>query len=143
METLPTPILQCSTSLRLDNINFSKAKFEYTSLCFWACSLAIAGFGTVIFPRRGSKIVSYSAKTMMAIPKQISIAGPLLSGRTLADSKFRRLEFYPDGWADLNRLHVENSDLSFFRMHEGSLSHSILATSTFSSSNLNGGRREI
>ena len=122
----------------LDGINFSKAKFEYTSfgsdLSFGECR-----FWNSDLSKARIKSCAILNENDDGYPKQISIAGTTSwAGVTIADSVLRRLDFYPNVRADLNGLHVENSDLSFFRMHEGSLSHSIFSNVNLSSSNLNG-----
>ena len=91
----------------LDGINFSKAKFEYTSFgsdlsvgdCrFWNSDLSKARIKSCVM--LNEKDDGY--------PQQISIAGTISwAGVTITDSVLRRLDFYPDGWADLNGLRRE------------------------------------
>ena len=122
----------------LDGINFSKAKFEYTSFgsdlffgeCrFWNSDLSEVRIKNCVILNENDD----------GYPNQISIAGTISwAGVTIADSVLRRLDFYPDGWADLNGLEVLNSDLSFLVSNNISLSHSIFRNVNLSSSNLNG-----
>ena len=114
----------------LDGINFSKAKFEYTSFgsdlsvgdCrFWNSDLSKARIKSCVILNENDD----------GYPQQISIAGTISwAGVTIADSVLRRLDF--DGWADLNGLEVLNSDLSFLVSNARFLCHTqFLVTSTF------------